>query len=111
MKNNFTIILTVMLAAVLLFPGCGGENKFSMKNIIKAAVQVIKKKGFTELSAESINEQIEKMYSEPEDVLQRSQTIRDQGADKSLNYKMIFEDTIDNEKYQESRKKSDPFKK
>jgi len=101
-----------MLAAVLVFPGCGGkDDKFSMKHIVQAAVKVVKKKGITELSAESINEEIEKMYAEPEDVFLRKQTIRDQETDKSLNYRMIFEDTIEDERYRESRTKSDPFKK
>ena len=100
------------MAGFLILTGCEKtDDKFLLKNIVKAAVTVVKKKGLAELSAESVNEEIEKMYSEPEDVLQRKQTIRDQGADNSLNYRMIFEDTIDNEKYQESRTKSDPFKK
>ncbi|MGL4370664.1 MAG: hypothetical protein ACRCUT_13480 [Spirochaetota bacterium] len=109
-------IITFLIVSILAFSsfGCekkGSNEKFNIINIARAAVSVVEKKGFSALSAESINEEIENSNFNPDDILQRKSTLRDRQPDKSLNYRIIFEDTLENEKYRESREKKDPFRK
>jgi hypothetical protein len=113
-RSEFNIILLPALLLVLFLPaGCSDkpEDKFSIFNILKACVRVVKDKGITELSAEAVNEQIEKMYASPEDILQKKSYLRNRDSDGSNNYRMIMSDTIEDEQYQHLRSKKDPFKK
>lgn len=105
--------------AVLLLPGflfllsCekkGAEDKYSIKNIVKASVSIIKDKGFSSLSGEEINAEIDRMYSSPEDVLQNKTTIRQHNSDGSNNYRIIFEDMISKEHEESDRRYKDPVK-
>jgi hypothetical protein len=109
--KNFSIF-TLLLSFCLICPGCKKvDDKFTIGNIMKAAFAVVKEKGITELSAESVNEEIENMFSSPEDSIQKKPMIRDRNSDGSNNYNIILDDTIEDERYQASRNKTDPFKK
>ena len=98
--------------SIFLSAGCEKtENKFSIFNIVKASATVIKEKGISGFSAEAVNEEIEKMYSSPDDILQKKSYLRNRDADGSNNYRIIMEDRIDDDKYQHERMKKDPFRK
>ena len=106
-----TMVATAVLSA-FLFAGCEKtENKFSIFNIIKASVTVIKEKGISAFSAEAVNEEIEKMYSSPDDILAKKPYLRNRDADGSNNYRIIMEDRIEDENYQRERTRKDPFRK
>ena len=101
----------VVLSAFLSV-GCEKtENKFSIFNIAKASATVIKEKGVFDFSAEAVNEEIEKMYSSPDDILQKKSYLRNRDSDGSNNYRIILEDRIDDDNYQRERTKKDPFRK
>jgi hypothetical protein len=105
-------------AAVLLLPflfiilSCEkkAEDRYSIKNILKASVAIVKNKGFSALSGEEINQEIDHMYSAPEDILESKKTIRQQNADGSNNYRIIFEDLISKEHEESDRRYKDPVK-
>ena len=108
--KNMTVAAVVLSA--FLSAGCEKtENKFSIFNIVKASVTVVKEKGIFDFSAEAVNEEIEKMYSSPDDILQKKTYLRNRDADGSNNYRIILEDRIDDDKYQQKRAQKDPFRK
>jgi len=86
------------------------EDRYSIKNIIKASIEIVKNKGFSSLSGEKINEEIDRMYSAPEDILENKKTIRQHNADGSNNYRIIFEDMISKEHEESDRRYKDPVK-
>lgn len=102
-----------LCAFLLLLPaGCEKrDDKFTLTNIVKASIMVVKDKGVTELSAEAVNEEIEKMYSSDDDLLQKKSYLRNRDSDGSNNYRIIMDDTIEDERYKKSREKKDPFKR
>ena len=58
-----------------------------------------------------VDEEIEKMYSSPDDILQKKSYLRNRDSDGSNNYRIILEDRIDDDNYQRERTKKDPFRK
>jgi hypothetical protein len=108
-----TIETSILLPAVIITISCGNkepEDRYSIRNIGKASVEIVKSRGFSALSGEAINEEIDRMYSSPEDSLQKKTTIRQQNFDGSNNYRIIFEDMISNDQAEAERRYKDPVK-
>lgn len=106
-------LLSVIIILIFLLPSCSKkktDDRYSMGNIISASFRIIKDKGFSALSGEEINAEIDKSYSLPEDVLQLKSTIRQREADGSNNYRIIYEDLIDKERDEKERTYKDPLK-
>ena len=87
------------------------DERFGIVNIVKASAIVVKEKGITNLSAEAVNEEIEKMYSSPDDILEKKKYLRNRDADGSNNYRVIMDERIEEDRYQQERAKKDPFRK
>jgi hypothetical protein len=109
MKHLFFILFIFMFS----LPSCGGKgenDRYSMKNIVTATAHVIRDKGITSVSGAEINAEIERMYSGPEDVLQKRSTLRQRSSDGATDYSIIFEETIQAERERKDKEKKDPFK-
>ena len=104
-----------LFAAVLLILSLSScekrDERFSIVNIVKASVIVVKERGITKLSAEAVNEEIEKMYSSPDDILEKKKYLRNRDSDGSNNYRVIMSERIEEERYQHERAQKDPFRK
>ena len=87
------------------------DERFGIVNIMKASATVIKEKGITNLSAEAVNEEIEKMYSSPDDILEKKKYLRNRDSDGSNNYRVIMSERIEEDRYQQERAQKDPFRK
>ena len=87
------------------------DERFGIVNIIKASATVVKEKGITSLSAEAVNEEIEKMYSSPDDILEKKKYLRNRDSDGSNNYRVIMSERIEEDRYQHERSQKDPFRK
>ena len=87
------------------------DERFGIVNIMKASASVIKEKGITNLSAEAVNEEIEKMYSSPDDILEKKKYLRNRDSDGSNNYRVIMSERIEEDRYQQERAQKDPFRK
>ena len=113
-KKVVVSIFPLIFLGLLTFVSCekrSGENKYSIYNIVKASVAIIKKKGISQLSNETVNEEIAKMYVNEDDLMQKKTTIRQLTFDKANDYRIIFEDRIDEDRYKKVNSNKDPFRK
>jgi maltodextrin utilization protein YvdJ len=102
-----------IFSIIILLSSCSkgkAEDRYSLGNIISASWTIITEQGFSALSGEAINVQINKSYRTPEDELQKKSTIRQRASDGSNDYNIIFEDMIQDERQNKARFEKDPLK-
>jgi hypothetical protein len=105
--------MILVVSVLILLSSCGKgktDDRYSFGNILSASWTIISEQGFSALSGEEINVQINKSYRTPEDELQKKSTIRQRAADGSNDYKIIFEDMIEEERQNKTRFEKDPLK-
>lgn len=108
-KETVFIFLIIILSFHVI--GCNdNDKKYSMFNIVKASVEIIKKDGLFALSAERINQEIVNMYKTDDDILSKESTLRQYNSDGYNDYNIIFEDRIIDDKEKKDREKVNPFK-
>lgn len=111
MKRIGIILVIGLAAAVSISCSKKGEgSRYSIGNLLSASVSVISKKGIESFSMDEVIREIDRDSDSPDEILQKKSTIRQQNPDGSNNYRIIFEDKIEEERYNAARKEKDPFK-